>query len=96
MSPDEFTPRAVAKSLVSSAIAMKAAEIAKDVALDHTGFGEDSMTVKLGSKVVGAYTAHKFKPLTDRMVDGSIDHIMTFRAKRQNEKAKKDRLKKDQ
>jgi hypothetical protein len=78
----EFTPRGVTKFVVSSAVAMKAKQIAADAIVDHTRFEERDMFTRISSDVIGGYVGHRLKPITNKMVDKTVDYAI----------AKKDRF----
>lgn len=86
MNHTPFTARNVAKFVVTSTIAYKAADIAEDVITDHTRFEEDDIVTLIGSKLLGWCIADSAKPFTDKMVDKTANFVT---AKREARKAKK-------
>jgi len=86
---EDFTPRNVAKFLAVGAVKMKVTSLAKEVMTEHSRFDEDSIPVRLGSQVVGAFAAYKARPYTDRMVDEVSDRVIVMRVRYQDKKNKK-------
>lgn len=86
MSSDDFTVRSISKFVVNSIVVMKSTELAKDAMTDYTSLDEDSIAVRIGSKVIGAAVGSRLKPYTDKAVDKTADFVV---AKREARKAKK-------
>lgn len=84
----EFTPRGVSKFVVSSIIAGKAKQIARDGIADYTRFEKDDLVTKISSDVAGGYVAYRLKPYTDKVVDKTADFINTKREARNAKKNK--------
>lgn len=89
MTAEDFTPRNVAKFVVSSAITLKSTELAKNALTDYTSLAEDSKTVNIGSKVIGGFIGSKLKPYSDKAVDKTADFVVTKREARKAKKAAK-------
>jgi len=81
---ETFTVRGAAKFVVNGAIVIKSTSIAKDLMTDYTALEEDSMTIRLGSKVIGSFVGTKLKPTTDKIVDKTADFIVAKRNKKKN------------
>lgn len=84
---DPFTPRIVAKFVVSAIIAGKTTKVTKQAIADRSQFEKDDMIVDLSGQLVGWYVAAKLKPVTDKVVDTAAAVITVQREAR---KAKKD------
>lgn len=82
---DNFTVRGAAKFAVRSIVAMKATSLAKDAMTDYTALEEDSMTVRIGSKLIGSFVSTKAAPYTDKIVDKTADFIVAKRNKKTEE-----------
>jgi hypothetical protein len=90
MMPD-FTARNVAKFIAKAIVLSKTSDLAEDVITDHTRFEEDDLVVDIGSKCIGWYVSNKLEPVTDAIVDKTVDFIILQRVKYQAKKnAKKD------
>lgn len=72
----------IAKMAVSMIVARKVTDLTGDVICDHTNLDPDSMTVEIGSYVVGATVAYKARPLTDKIVDKTIERYQSWRESR--------------
>jgi hypothetical protein len=83
---DAFTPRNVAKFVVTTTISVKANAKAREVISDYSQFEEDDLPVHLTGQVVGWYVSAKVKPLTDKMVDKTADFIVAKREQMKNRK----------
>ncbi len=79
---EAFTPRNVAKFVVKTLVAAKAAAITEDVIVNHTQLEEDSTPVNIMSGVVGWYVSDKLKPHTDKVVDKTADWFVARKAKK--------------
>lgn len=79
---DDFTPRNIAKYVVSGAIAIKTTKLTANAITDYTRFEKDDMIVDISSGLVGWGVSAKLKPVTDRVVDRSADWIAVRRAKK--------------
>jgi hypothetical protein len=86
MLTDAFTPRNVAKFVVTAIIAAKTSDYAEDAITEHTSLESDTLTVEIGSRVIGWFVADKLKPHTDMVVDKTADYVT---AKREARNAKK-------
>lgn len=86
-----FTARNVAKMVLKTVVATKTAEITADAMVDYTSLEEDSITVNIGSKVIGWYISSKLEPVTDAVVDKSADFITEQRAKRAAKKTSEEK-----
>lgn len=86
----DFTPRNVVKYVVKTAIYLKVSERAAEAMTDYTCLEEDSITVKLGSKVIGWAVADTAKPYTDKLVDKTANFINAKREARKARKSQKD------
>jgi hypothetical protein len=84
-----FTVRNVTKYVATTAVHSYVAQHVETAIIDHTSFEEDDFVVKTSSHVVGWMVADRFRPTTDRLVDGVADRIVAFREKRQAKKSEK-------
>jgi hypothetical protein len=82
---ETFTVRGATKWVVRSAIALKVTSLAKDAMVDYTALEEDSIAVKLGSKVIGSFVSTKLAPYSDKIVDKTADYVVAKRAKKDTE-----------
>lgn len=77
----------IAKTVVSMIVARKATDLTGDVICNTTDIDPDSMTVEIGSYVVGATVAYKARPLTDKLVDTTIERYQSWRQNRKEKTA---------
>lgn len=82
-----FTARNVAKFVVKTIVAQKAADITEDAMVNHTRFDEDDLIVNIGSKTVGWYISDKLQPYTDKIVDKTADYVATKRNKKKDDES---------
>lgn len=76
----------IAKLALSTIVSRKTADLVSDQAATHTELDPDSATVEIGSMVVGSLVAYKARPLTDKIVDKTVDAYQSWREKRQAKK----------
>ena len=86
----EFTPRNVAKMLVTSAVQIKTTALTQRAIADHTSFETTALPVRLVGGVVGWGVASKVRPYTDRAVDKTADFVIEKRENRRIKKQKND------
>ena len=84
---EAFTPRNVAKFVVKTLVAGKAAAIAEDVIVSRTSLEEDTTIVDISSSLVGWYVSDRLQPYTDKIVDKTADWIVARRKQSEKETA---------
>lgn len=84
-----FTPRNVAKMVVTTTVQLKTAAMTQRAITDHTALESTNIPVRLTSGVVGWYVSHKVKPYTDLAVDKTADFVNEKRENRRIKKQKK-------
>lgn len=89
----DFTPRNVAKMVVTATIQLKTAALTQTAIADHTSYEADAIPVRIVGGVVGWGVSQRVKPHTDRMVDKTANFVTERRAKRQAKKAEKETTK---
>lgn len=82
----ELTPVTIAQHAVRQIIALNVASACTTAIDNYTEIDPDSITVKVGTGVVGQYVAYKAKPITDPMVQKTADRINGWKANRRNKK----------
>jgi transcriptional regulatory protein LevR len=92
MDQDDFTPRNIAKFVVMTIIAGNIQHLTEAQIGNYTRFDKDSRTAEVVGGVVGWGISSKLKPVTDKIVDKTIDYAI---AKNNERKAKKNDKKKD-
>lgn len=84
---EAFTPRNVAKFVVTTGIKFYVAGATHNAIIDYTRFEEDDKIVDIASAVIGWGVADKLKPVTDKIVDKTADKVVEVRANRAAKKS---------
>ena len=77
-----FTPRNVAKFVVTCAIHGKVAQLSEDAITNYTQFEEDDKLIEFSGHLIGWFVSDRLKPHTDRMVDKTADWIVARKEKK--------------
>jgi hypothetical protein len=84
-----FTPRNVAKFVVTTTIQLKTAVVTQHAIADHTTLESNDITVRVAGGVVGWGVSRVVKPYTDLAVDKTADFVSEKRENRRIRKQKK-------
>lgn len=76
------TKTEIAKWAAQAVVAGNVAAFTKKQVIEHTEFSDDSITVEVGSGVVGYLVASKCRPFTDKAVDATIARYQAWKSKR--------------
>ncbi len=74
--------RNITKMAIKETVSLVVARNVRDQVIDHTDIDPDSITLKVGSMVVGEVVAVKAKPYTDNAVDKVADWVDKKRNKK--------------
>lgn len=96
MERPDFTPRNIAKVVVSASISHKTGKIAKNLLTDYTSLPQGGTTANVAGMLIGWAIADTIKPVSDSMVDKAADLIVAKRAERAERKAQKEALKNEE
>lgn len=85
-----FTPRNVAKFVVTTAVQVKTSMMTRQFVASHSAFESTDTPVVVGAAVVGWYVSEKVKPVTDKAVDQVADFIVEKRDDWRDRRSKND------
>jgi hypothetical protein len=79
--------RNITKMAVKETVSLVVARKTRETIVDHTDVDPDSITLRVGSMVVGEVVAVKAKPYTDNAIDKVADWIESKRNKKEQPSA---------
>jgi hypothetical protein len=79
--------RNITKMAVKETVSLVVARKTRETIVDHTDVDPDSITLRVGSMVVGEVVAVKAKPYTDNAIDKAADWIESKRNKKEQPSA---------